>query len=97
MVGILTKLSTTDTYPGRTVKRVLGIASVQNNTIYGDCSSNRQLEDTLDQLTAQVRAKGGDGAVGIRFVPIRNPAGCNPDHQGVMSLIAYGTAVVFEG
>ena len=92
MVGILTKLSTTDTYPGRTVKQVLGIASVQNNTLYGDCRSNRQLEDTLDKLTAQVRAKGGDGALGIRFVPIQNP-----DHQDVMSLIAYGTAVIFEG
>ena len=44
MVGILTKLSTTESYPGRTVQRVLGIASVQNNTIYGEYSTNRQLE-----------------------------------------------------
>ncbi|MBN6741106.1 hypothetical protein JKG47_11295 [Acidithiobacillus sp. MC6.1] len=92
MVGILTKLSTTDTYPGRTVGRVLGIASVQNNTIYSDCISNRQLEDTLDKLTAQVRAKSGDGAIGIRFIPVQNP-----NHQDAMSLIAYGTAVLFEG
>ncbi len=91
MVGILTKLSTTDTYPGRTVQRVLGIASVQNNTIYGEYSANRQMEETLDKLTAQVRAKGGDGAIGIRFIPIQNP-----NHQGVMSLIAYGTAVIFK-
>jgi hypothetical protein len=91
MVGVITKLSTTDTYPGRIIKYVLGIVSVQNNTIYGECSANRQLEETLDRLTAQVRAKGGDGAIGVRFVPIQNP-----DHQDVMSLIAYGTAVVFE-
>ncbi len=73
MVGILTKLSTTESYPGRTVQRVLGIASVQNNTIYGEYSTNRQLEETLDKLTAQVRAKGGMGPSAYGSYPSRTP------------------------